>query len=87
MVEVEEDVDGLGGVVGGHMERADDVHLRHAVAEHSAHHGHLLLPIPLLPHPPSEAAAAKAAATALALIAPGPRNFSPKLSLALRRRL
>lgn len=49
MVEVEEDVDGLGGVVAGHVERADDVHLRRTLAEHRAHRGHLIL----LPHLPA----------------------------------
>jgi len=76
VVEVEEDVNGLGGVVAGHVESTDDVHLRRAVAEHRAHHGHLLLP--LLPHLPRETAAA-------ALLAPGPRNFPQ--TPASRRRL
>lgn len=49
MGKVEEDVDGPGGVVAGHVERADDVHLRRPIAEHRAHRRHLLLPSPLLP--------------------------------------
>jgi hypothetical protein len=56
------------------VESTDDVHLRRALAEHRAHHGHLLLP--LLPHLPRETAAAAA------LLAPSPRNFPPNSCFA-----
>jgi hypothetical protein len=67
MVEVEEDVDGLGWVVACHVERADDIHLRRALAEHRAHHGHLFVPLPLLPHLCRRGSASYS----------GPRNFPP----------
>jgi hypothetical protein len=58
------------------VERADDVHLRHAVAEHRAHHGHVLLP--LLTHLPQRGGGGSGSACAR------PAKISPQTPVSLR---